>query len=305
MFGRRYQKMSKSIKALHKTGSGKTQRRLLGAIRLAVAIISISFALFPVVWIISASLNPSNTLANQQLIPANISFQNFTGLLNDPIHPFLKWMANSLKVSSISAALAVSICAFNAYAFSRFRFKGRHSLLVTILLVQVFPNMLSMVALFLLLQQIGNYIPWLGLNSHGGLILVYLGGALGVNTWLMKGFFDSVPRDLDESAKIDGASQWQIFWKIIFPLVRPILSVVTVLTFISSYSDVVLARVLLQSADQYTLGVGLWLFISGQYTEKWGLFAAGALMGAMPIIILYMFLQDHIVGGLTQGAIKG
>lgn len=297
--------MSKSIKALHKTGSGKTQRRLLGAIRLAVAIISISFALFPVVWIISASLNPSNTLANQQLIPANISFQNFTGLLNDPIHPFLKWMANSLKVSSISAALAVSICAFNAYAFSRFRFKGRHSLLVTILLVQVFPNMLSMVALFLLLQQIGNYIPWLGLNSHGGLILVYLGGALGVNTWLMKGFFDSVPRDLDESAKIDGASQWQIFWKIIFPLVRPILSVVTVLTFISSYSDVVLARVLLQSADQYTLGVGLWLFISGQYTEKWGLFAAGALMGAMPIIILYMFLQDHIVGGLTQGAIKG
>lgn len=297
--------MSKSIKALHKTGSGKTQRRLLGAIRLVVAIISISFALFPVVWIISASLNPSNTLANQQLIPANISFQNFTGLLNDPIHPFLKWMANSLKVSSISAALAVSICAFNAYAFSRFRFKGRHSLLVTILLVQVFPNMLSMVALFLLLQQIGNYIPWLGLNSHGGLILVYLGGALGVNTWLMKGFFDSVPRDLDESAKIDGASQWQIFWKIIFPLVRPILSVVTVLTFISSYSDVVLARVLLQSADQYTLGVGLWLFISGQYTEKWGLFAAGALMGAMPIIILYMFLQDHIVGGLTQGAIKG
>ncbi len=297
--------MSKSIKVLHKTGSGKAQRRLLGVIRLAVAIISISFALFPVVWIISASLNPSNTLANQQLIPANISFQNFTGLLNDPIHPFLKWMANSLKVSSISAALAVSICAFNAYAFSRFRFKGRHSLLVTILLVQVFPNMLSMVALFLLLQQIGNYIPWLGLNSHGGLILVYLGGALGVNTWLMKGFFDSVPRDLDESAKIDGASQWQIFWKIIFPLVRPILSVVTVLTFISSYSDVVLARVLLQSADQYTLGVGLWLFISGQYTEKWGLFAAGALMGAMPIIILYMFLQDHIVGGLTQGAIKG
>jgi ABC-type maltose transport system permease subunit len=297
--------MSKSIKALHKTGSGKTQRRLLGAIRLVVAIISISFALFPVVWIISASLNPSNTLANQQLIPENMSFQNFAGLLHDPIHPFLKWMMNSLKVSSISAVLAVSICAFNAYAFSRFRFKGRHSLLITILLVQVFPNMLSMVALFLLLQQIGNYIPWLGLNSQGGLILVYLGGALGVNTWLMKGFFDSVPRDLDESAKIDGASQWQIFWKIIFPLVRPILSVVTVLTFISSYSDVVLARVLLQSADQYTLGVGLWLFISGQYTEKWGLFAAGALMGAMPIIILYMFLQDHIVGGLTQGAIKG
>jgi arabinogalactan oligomer/maltooligosaccharide transport system permease protein len=297
--------MSNPVKTRKKTSSERAQRRLLGIFRIIVAIISIAFAIFPVVWIISASLNPSNTLANQQLIPKNMSFQNFTGLLHDPIHPFLLWMWNSIKVSSISAILAVSICAFNAFAFSRFRFKGRQNLLVTILLVQVFPNMLSMVALFLLLQQIGNYIPWLGLNSQGGLILVYLGGALGVNTWLMKGFFDSVPRDLDESAKIDGASQWQIFWKIIFPLVRPILAVVTVLTFISSYSDVVLARVLLQSTDQFTLGVGLWLFISGQYTEKWGLFAAGALMGALPIILLYMFMQDNIVGGLTQGAVKG
>jgi len=297
--------MSKRTSTFKFTGSVKWQRTLLWLLRLVVALIAISFAIFPVVWIISAALNPANTLANQQLIPRNMSFQNFTDLLNDPIHPFLRWMWNSIKVSSISAILAVSITSFNAFAFSRFRFKGRHSLLVIILLVQVFPNMLSMVALFLLLQQIGNYMPWLGLNSQGGLILVYLGGALGVNTWLMKGFFDSIPRDLDESAKIDGASQWQIFWKIIFPLVRPILAVVTVLTFISSYSDVVLARVLLQSNEQFTLGVGLWLFISGQYTEKWGLFAAGALMGALPIMLLYMLMQDHIVGGLTQGAVKG
>ncbi len=259
--------MSKRTSTFKFTRSVKWQRTLLWLLRLVVALIAISFAIFPVVWIISAALNPANTLANQQLIPRNMSFQNFTDLLNDPIHPFLRWMWNSIKVSSISAILAVSITSFNAFAFSRFRFKGRHSLLVIILLVQVFPNMLSMVALFLLLQQIGNYMPWLGLNSQGGLILVYLGGALGVNTWLMKGFFDSIPRDLDESAKIDGASQWQIFWKIIFPLVRPILAVVTVLTFISSYSDVVLARVLLQSNEQFTLGVGLWLFISGQYTE--------------------------------------
>jgi arabinogalactan oligomer/maltooligosaccharide transport system permease protein len=297
--------MSKRTSTFKFSGSMKWQRILLWLFRLVVALIAVSFAIFPVVWIISASLNPANTLANQQLIPRNMSFQNYTDLLNDPIHPFLRWVWNSIKVSSISAILAVSITSFNAFAFSRFRFKGRHSLLVTILLVQVFPNMLSMVALFLLLQQIGNYIPWLGLNSQGGLILVYLGGALGVNTWLMKGFFDSIPRDLDESAKIDGASQWQIFWKIVFPLVRPILAVVTVLTFISSYSDVVLARVLLQSNEQFTLGVGLWLFISGQYTEKWGLFAAGALMGALPIMLLYMLMQDHIVGGLTQGAIKG
>jgi ABC-type maltose transport system permease subunit len=171
--------MSKRLTNSKSTGSGNLQRRMLWLFRLVVALISISFAIFPVVWIISASLNPSNTLANQQLIPKNMSFQNYTDLLNDPIQPFLLWMWNSIKVSSISAILAVSITSFNAFAFSRFRFKGRQSLLVTILLVQVFPNMLSMVALFLLLQQIGNYIPWLGLNSQGGLILVYLGGALG------------------------------------------------------------------------------------------------------------------------------
>jgi len=169
----------------------------------------------------------------------------------------------------------------------------------------VFPNLLALVALYLMLIQIGKYVPLLGLNSYGGLIMIYMGGGMAVNIWLMKGFFDTIPRDIDESAQVDGATHWQSFWYLIFPLVRPILAVVTVLTFISSYSDVVLARVLLQSNEQFTLGVGLWLFISGQYTEKWGLFAAGALMGALPIMLLYMLMQDHIVGGLTQGAIKG
>lgn len=281
------------------------QKRALLALQIVVGVSAVFFALFPIVWIVSASLNPINSLANQHLIPKNASFENFHLLFNDPLHPFVKWMWNSIKVSSLSAFLAVCITTLSAYAFSRFRFKGRKNLLLTILLVQVFPNMLAMVALFLLLQQIGNYIPWLGLNTHGGLILVYLGGALGVNTWMMKGFFDSIPRDLDEAAKIDGASQWQVFSRIVFPLVRPVLAVITLLTFIGSYSDVVLAKVLLQSNEEYTLAVGLWLFISGQYTEQWGVFAAGALIGALPIVIIYLVLQDYIVSGLTQGAVKG
>lgn len=297
--------MSKDSHAHFSSHSQSRNRKAMTVFRLIVAVIAIVFALFPVVWIISASFNPLNSLASQQLIPKNASLENYRLLFNDPLHPFLQWMGNSLKVSLISSVLAVVITSFSAFAFSRFRFKGRKSLLLTILLVQVFPNMLAMVALFLLLQQIGNYIPFLGLNSHGGLILVYLGGALGVNTWMMKGFFDSIPRELDESAKIDGASQWQVFWNIIFPLVRPVLAVVTLLTFISSYGDVVLSKVLLQSSSQYTLAVGLWLFISGQYTEKWGVFAAGALLASLPIVILYFFLQDNIISGLTQGAVKG
>jgi ABC-type maltose transport system permease subunit len=172
-------------------------------------------------------------------------------------------------------------------------------------LVQVFPNMLTMVALFLLIQQIGTYIPVLGLNSHGGLILVYLGGVMGINVWLMKGFFDSIPRDIDESAMVDGASHWQTFWMLIFPLVRPILVVVGILTFIGTYSDFLLARILLSSNEQLTVMVGLWVFISQQFSQNWGTFAAGGLMAAIPIVVIYLLLQDQIVGGLTQGAVKG
>ncbi len=285
--------------------SKRRQRRFITIGRLVVTVLAIIYATFPVLWIASASFDPRNSLAQQRLIPPNASWDNYRTLLNNPIHPFPRWMVNSIKISFITSILAVLISALAAYAFSRFHFRGRRSLLLTILLVQVFPNFLAMVAIFLLLQQIKNYIPSLGLNTHGGLILVYLGGALGINTWLMKGFFDAIPRDLDESARIDGASDWHVFWRIIFPLVRPILAVVGVLTFIGTYSEVLLASVLLRSKENFTLAVGLWQLIEGQYNQKWGVFAAGALIGAIPIMVIYLIAQDWIIGGLTQGAVKG
>lgn len=281
------------------------QRTIKLLIITIVGIIAIIYALFPVLWILSASLDPSNSLATQRLIPSNASIKNFIAILSDPVNPYPRWMMNSIKISSITSILTVFITSLGAYAFSRFRFRGRRSLLVTILLVQVFPNMLVVVALFLIMQQIGNYIPSMGLNSHGGLILVYLGGSLGGNVWLMKGFFDSIPRDLDEAAMIDGASHWQAFRYVILPLVQPMLIVIGILTFIGTYGDVILARVLIKSSEQYTLAIGLWMYIQGWYTVKWGLFAAGALMGAAPIILLFYLLQNLIVSGLTQGAVKG
>lgn len=132
-----------------------------------------------------------------------------------------------------------------------------------------------------------------------------MGTTLGGNIWLLKGFFDTIPRDLDESAMIDGASHWQAFIQIIFPLVRPMLVVVGVITFISTYGEVVIARILLRTAEQYTLSVGLWLLIDRWYSMNWGEFAAGALIGALPIILIFYLLQNQIVGGLTQGAVKG
>lgn len=292
--------------SLNQRPSRKRQDRLKMVARYVIAILAITFALFPVIWVISASLNPIGSLASQKLIPDNASFENYNVLLGgDPRFPFPRWLFNSFYIATISAVLAVLITSLSAYAFSRFRFRGRRNLLLTLFLIQVFPNILTMVALFLLLQQLGQYIPSLGINSHGGLILVYLGGVMGINVWLMKGFFDSIPRDIDESAMVDGASHWQIYWMLIFPLVRPILVVVGILTFIGTYSDFLLARVMLQRTEQYTVMVGLWVFISDQFSQNWGVFAAGGLMAAIPIVVIYLLLQDQIVGGLTRGSVKG
>ena len=282
------------------------QRKNLGHLmRWLVAIVLIIFAIFPVIWVISASINPSNTLASAKLIPDNFGWDNYRLLFNTPQFPFARWLWNSVKISSITTVLSVSITTLAAYAFSRLRFTGRQTMLKGILLIQVFPGLLAMIAIFSLVTQFGSIIPALGLDTHAGLIMVYLGGAMGVNIWLMKGFFDTIPRAIDESAMVDGATHWQIFSQLLLPLMRPILVVIGILSFIGTYGDFILARILLKSTEQYPLMVGLFIFTSGEFSQKWGPFAAGALIGALPIMIIYLLLQDQIVGGLTQGAVKG
>ncbi len=285
--------------------SKKFMKRISLILRLLIAGILIIFAIFPVLWILSASLNPSSSLATQKFIPENWGFDNFRTLLDSDIFPFWTWWWNSIKIASITTVLSLSITTLAAYAFSRFRFTGRQTMLKGILLIQVFPSLLALVAIFLLMTQIGDIIPAVGLNTHAGLILVYLGGAMGMNIWLLKGFLDTIPRAIDESAKVDGATHWQIFTRLLLPLLQPILIVIGILNFIGTYGDFVLARILLKSTEKYTLMVGLQIFTSGQFSQKWGPFAAGALIGALPIMVIYLLLQDKIVGGLTQGAVKG
>ncbi len=290
-------------------GSQRRQKQIGLVVRYLIALILIVFALFPVLWTISASLNPIDTLASQSLIPDNMSTENYEKLLTSNTFsdsfPYKRWLLNSLKISSITTVVSVSITTLAAYSFSRFRFRQRENMLRSILLIQVFPGILSMVAVFLLIQQIGDVVEELALDTHNGLILVYLGGAMGINIWLMKGFFDSIPREIDESAMVDGASHWQIFTRLLLPLMRPIIVVVAILTFIFVYSDFVIARVLLKTTAQYPMTVGLWTFTTGQFSQQWGVFAAGAIMGALPIVIVYLALQDQIVGGLTAGSVKG
>ena len=297
--------MSNTGRFTSSVGSIRRGKRIALIFRIVLAILMLIFALFPVVWIISASFNPTGSLVGQPLIPENPTLDNYRELLTSTIHPYKRWYINSLFITTIVTILGTAMTTLAAYAFSRFRFKTRKPLLQSVLLIQVFPNFLNMVALFLILQQLGRVVEGFGLNTYGGLLLVYLGGVLGANTWLTKGYFDSIPRDLDEAAKVDGASGWQIFWDVLLPLVRPILVVVGLLTFIGTYSEYVLAKVLLTDKSMYTLAVGLNSMVSNQFAQNWGVFSAGALLATLPTLLLFLIFQRYLVGGLTAGSVKG
>jgi ABC-type maltose transport system permease subunit len=297
--------MSSQVSVERFRTSARAQRRVGTAVRLGIAAVLIVFSIFPVLWVISASFDPVGSLATQTLIPRHAGLGNYRELMTSGEIPFWTWLGNSIKIASITSVVSLAITTVAAYAFSRFRFRGRVTMLKGILLINVFPGLLALVATFLMISQIGDVFPFLGLNTHTGLILVYLGGAMGINIWLMKGFLDTVPREIDESAMVEGASNWQIFTKLILPLLRPILIVIAILNYITSYGEFVLARVLLKNTEQFTLMVGLQIFTQAQFQQRWGVFAAGALIGALPIMIIYLALQDQIVGGLTTGAVKG
>lgn len=285
--------------------SAKTRKKILIAI---IAVVAVVYTIFPLYWMVIASFNPSQTLSTRDLIPRQISLQNYRDLFSDPNTPFLTWMANSLIVSLTTAAISVTLTCMAAYPLSRLRFRGRGRLIKGVVLIQIFPNLLAIIAVYLIIIQIGHVLPFMGVNSRASLILVYLGGVLGGNVWLLKGYLDSIPYELDESAMIDGATNFQIFIRILLPLMRPMIAVVAILVFISVYSEIIVARVLTQENESLTLAVGLWTLADsysigyGQY--RWGMFAAGSLLAALPVVTLFFILQDWIIEGLTRGAIK-
>nr|WP_234346726.1 sugar ABC transporter permease [Cellulomonas timonensis] len=270
--------------------------------RHLIGVVAVVYAGFPILYIISSSLSEKGTLTGSNKLFAQVSFANY-GKLGET--RFWEWVGNTLVIASITAIGTVLMGAAAAYAFSRFRFSGRRVGLTTLLIIQMFPQMLAFVAIFLLLIALGNVIPGLGLNSRLALICIYLGGSLGVNTFLMYGFFNTIPRELDEAAKIDGATHAQIYWTIILRLVAPILAVVGLLSFISTFGEFIIARTVLQSEGNWTLAVGLYNWVSDLLEANWGLFAAGAVISAIPVLALFLFLQKYIVGGLTAGSVKG
>lgn len=282
-----------------KRGWGWMSRRLL---RNLLACLAIAFALFPAAFVLGTSFNPVNSLSATRIIPAQPSLANYRQLFSATSFPV--WLLNTVKIAGISAVLSVFFCALGAYAFSRFQFRGRRAGLLTLLLVQMFPQALAMVAIYLILLMIGDFLPWAGLGTHPGLILVYLGGSIGFNTWFMKGYFDTIPRSLEESAMVDGATHFQAFTRIILPLARPILAVVFVIQFVAFYSEYLIASFVLKGDKMYTLSLGLYYLINEHYRDRWGQFAAGAVIGAGLVLLVFYALQSQIISGLTGGAVK-
>ena len=283
--------------------------------RYLVGLLAIAFAVFPILYVISSAFNPVDSLGSTGVIPEDLTLDNFRAILSGSPGeegtseaaidvPYKNWYVNMILVSGTTALLSVFFGVIAAYAFARFRFKGRRMGMLSLLLIQMFPTFLAVVAIYLIVLRVGDIFHFVGLNTLLALIVVYLGGAMGVNTWLMKGFLDSIPDSLDESARVDGATPTQVFWVVILPLAAPVLAVVGLISYIFSINEYIIASVLIDSTDKFTMTVGLYSFINDKYAQQWGTFCAGVILAAIPVVILFFFLQRYFTEGVT-GAVKG
>jgi arabinogalactan oligomer/maltooligosaccharide transport system permease protein len=289
--------------AVHDVPPGVRPPQTWGAVLRYLGIaIALAYALFPILFIVSSAFNPSGTLTTTSLIPKGASLVNFTDLF--AIRPYWSWYKNSLIIAGFCTVASVLIGAMAAYAFSRLRFQGRRPGLLALLLVQMFPALLTFVALFTIFNAVGDVIPQLGFNTSAGLILAYLGGAMGANVWLLKGYFDTVPREIDEAAIVDGASHARIFFTMHLRLITPILITVGIISFIGLYQEFLLASIFLKDVDSQTLAVGLYALNEADKNKYFGPFCAGALLASIPAVVIYLLGQKQLIGGMTAGSVK-
>ncbi len=291
---------------------GKGHRwRLLAAHAGLIAMCAL--VLFPLLMILSISLRPGN-FATGDVIPKEISLEHWKlalgisytaadGKLVEPPFPVLRWLWNSTKIAALSAFIMVFLSTTAAFAFARMRFRGKQPILNSMLLLQMFPPVLALVGIFAIFDTIGNFVPALGVESHGAVILAYVGG-IALHIWTIRSYFSTIPVEIEECAKVDGATHAQSFLYILLPMAVPILMVVFVLAFIGSMIEYPIASILLRQVDSLTLAVGSRYFLYEQ-NYLWGDFAAAAVLSGIPITIVFLLAQRWIVSGLTAGGVKG
>jgi arabinogalactan oligomer/maltooligosaccharide transport system permease protein len=285
---------------MEKTSSIKHQRRVRMTLTYLLLIVMVIIIVYPLLWTIGASFNPGNSLVSTSLFPKNPTLDHYKRLFaGESSLLYGRWYLNSLKISFFTMILTLASVSFTGYAFSRFRFTGRKNGLMLFLLLQMIPQFSALIAIFVLAQLLGM------INSHWLLILIYVGGQIPMNTYLLKGYFDSIPLDLDESAKLDGASNTRIFLQILLPLSRPMLAVVAMNGFTGPLGDFALSSVLLRNPEYYTLPIGLYKLVTDKMGASYTTFAAGAILISIPIALVFIALQKHFVSGLTAGGTKG
>lgn len=273
----------------------------------------IALIMFPLLMVISISFREGN-FATGSLFPENPSLEhwvlalgmpytNADGSVTQPPFPVLLWLWNSVKIAVVSSFFILLLSTTSAYAFARLRFSGKGTLLKSMLIFQMFPPVLSLVAIYALFDQVGQYVGWLGINSHGAVIVASLGG-MALHIWTIKGYFDTIDPSLEEAAIVDGATTWQAFFYILLPLSVPILAVVFILSFIGTITEYPMASVLLLDVDKLTLAVGAKQYLYEQ-NYLWGDFAAAAVLSGVPITLVFLYCQKWLVGGLTAGGVKG
>ncbi|MFD2701756.1 sugar ABC transporter permease [Paenibacillus shunpengii] len=279
----------------------KRKKRIKLTFSYILLILIAIVCIYPALWIIMSSFKVGDSLYSETIIPEQFTLQHYKDLFlpqADKDIPFLQWYWNTLKIAVTSMVLGTIIQVLTAYAMSRFRFKGRKTAMSVILILGMFPGFMSMIAVYVMLLQMNL------LDSAWALILVYTSGA-ALGMFVAKGFFDTIPRALEESALLDGASHMRIFVSIILPLSKPIITYISLMTFSGAWVDFIFARLILRSRENWTLAVGLYELVNSYTSTEFTLFAAGSVLVALPITLLYMFLQRFLVDGLTAGATKG
>ncbi|MEK0317692.1 sugar ABC transporter permease [Cohnella sp. 56] len=277
----------------------KLKSRLEVAGIYLVVLIMFAVILYPLLWAVSISLNPGTSMFSSKLIPDSLSLEHYKWLFYDPRSDYVLWYKNTIYVAVLNALFSVIMVGLVAFVFSRYHFAGRKNSIYAVLLMQMFPVLMGMVAIYLLLNLVGL------LDTFAGLIIFYVVGGLPMNVFLVKGYMDTIPRDLDESAKMDGAGHLTTYFRILFPLVRPILAVVALFTFMAPFMDFLTPRIILRSPEKFTIALGLFSFINDKVGNNFTMFAAGTILVALPIAIVFLLLQRYLIAGLAEGATKG
>ncbi len=264
----------------------------------AALFMAVAWSIYPILRVITISIRPGDNLLTESLsiIPEDWTFDNYIKLFTD--HPFGTWIWNSILVTATVMLTGVTLASTAGYALSRFRFPGREASLFSLLVTQMFPATMLLLPLFIMLSSLHL------INTYLGLIVIYSSTALPFCVWSMKGYYDTIPYSLEEAARIDGASRFMAFYKIILPLASPALVITALFSFMSAWTEYIVAAQVLWYEDMFTLPIGLKSFQANMTTE-WGLYAAGAMIVSIPAIALFLFLTKYLIGGLTLGSVKG